>query len=445
MTAKGRHLTLREKIDPATTALVVIDVQNDFCHPQGYHAKAGADMAMMPPMAAALEPLVAAARRAGTLIIWVRATYDEIVQGEPLAEQLSKGGVSPVRCAEGSWGADWFDPIRPSEAKNEVVITKHRYSAFWDTEIDLYLRSNGIKTIVATGVITSGCVESTARDAFFRNYFVVIAGDSCASYAKERHDASLRKFAMTMGVVTDSATIAELWRGAAPGLRGWQIEAKKAVAPRTFEELIAPGRTALVIIDMQNDFCHADGVMGQSGEGLQHNRSIIPAIVGLLDQARRTGAMVVHVQASYGDMVGGPSWLFTVGETNLRQQCCLPNSWGGRQVDELPVKTGEPIVVKHRYSAFTDTRLDNLLRSNGIRTIVCVGTATQACVESTVREGKLRDYHVVVPSDAVAARDRMRAMHDASLEVMGLYFATVVPSRRLAEGWSGFGRRAAAE
>ena len=73
-----------------------------------------------------------------------------------------------------------------------------------------------------------------------------------------------------------------------------------------------------------------------------------------------------------------------------------------------------------------------------------VGTATQACVESTVRDAKMRDYYVVVPSDCVAARDRMRAMHDASLEVMGAFFATVVPSAEIRDIWESRGTAAEA-
>jgi nicotinamidase-related amidase len=93
------------------------------------------------------------------------------------------------------------------------------------------------------------------------------------------------------------------------------------------------------------------------------------------------------------------------------------------------------VVVKHRLSAFVDTGLDLLLRSNGIRALVVVGTATQACIESTVRDARFRDYVVVVPEDAVGARGRMRHMHEASLEVMRAYFAEVVPAARVLARW----------
>lgn len=442
---KGRQLSLAEKVDPAHAALVVIDMQNDFCHPEGYHGREGADLSMMPGAAANLLRLVATARAAGALIVWVRATYDEVVLGEPLAEVLAKGGVSPVRCAEGSWGADWFGDLRPHDAPNEIVLTKHRFSAFWDTEIDLTLRSNGIKTVVVAGVITSGCVESTARDAYFRNYYVVLPGDASGSYSRERHDASLRKLALTFGVVTRTEDVAQHWTRAAPDARGWQLDSKRALVLHTLEQLTDPAHSALVIVDMQNDFCHPRGVMGQRGEDLSHNRAIIAAIARLLDAARRAGVLVIHIQAQYGNASGTASWLFSADDSKTTQYICLPGSWGAQQIDELAPAPGEPVVIKHRYSAFIDTGLELLLRSNGIRALAVTGTATQACVESTVRDAKMMDYYVTVPRDGVGARARHRHMHEASLEAMGTYFATVTDAEAIAAIWDARARRQAAE
>ena len=440
---KGRQLSLAEKVDPVHTALVVVDMQNDFCHPDGYHGYNGDDLSMMPGAIANMRRLVLTARQAGTLIVWVRATYDEVVLGEPLAEVLSKGGTSPVRCAEGSWGADFLDELRPLDAPNEIVLTKHRFSAFWDTEIDLTLRSNGIKSVVVAGVITSGCVESTARDAYFRNYYVVLPGDASGSYSRERHDAALRKLALTFGVVTQTDDVARLWSHAAAGPRGWQLDAKRAQVLHTLEQLTDPAHAALVIVDMQNDFCHPDGLMGKRGEDLSHNRTIIATIARLLDSARKAGVMVVHVQAQYGNGSGTPSWLFSADDSKTTLHICLPGSWGAQQVDELAPKDGEPIVVKHRYSAFIDTALELLLRSNGIRSLVVTGTATQACVESTVRDAKMLDYYVTVPRDGVGARARHRHMHDASLEAMGTYFATITDADAVTALWDGSNARSA--
>ena len=128
--------------------------------------------------------------------------------------------------------------------------------------------------MVVAGVITSGCVESTARDAYFRNYYVVLPGDASGSYSRERHDAALRKLALTFGVVTQTDDVARLWSHAAAGPRGWQLDAKRAQVLHTLEQLTDPAHAALVIVDMQNDFCHPDGLMGKRGEDLSHNRDI---------------------------------------------------------------------------------------------------------------------------------------------------------------------------
>jgi ureidoacrylate peracid hydrolase len=97
---------------------------------------------------------------------------------------------------------------------------------------------------------------------------------------------------------------------------------------------------------------------------------------------------------------------------------------------------GEEVVPKHRYSGFTDTRMETLLRANGIRTLVVTGTATQTCVESTVRDGQMRDYRIVLPRDGVASRGRHAHLKEASLETMGLYFADVVAARDVAAAWA---------
>jgi len=431
------HRSLPAHVAPARTALVVIDVQNDFCDPAGYYGRAGADLSMMPPMAANVARLVAAARAAQVLVIWVRATYDRVVLSEPLAEILSKDGANPVRLPEGSSGADWYGEARPIEADGEVILTKHRFSAFWDSPIDLYLRANGIESVVMTGVVTSGCVESSARDAFFRNYHVVIAADACASYARELHDASLRKLGMTMARITDSAAIVAAWTASPEGIpdgdRPWHLAAKAARAARGTN---AP-QTALLMIDMQNDFCHADGLMARLGNDVSFNQAVVPVQRRILDAARAAGVMVIHVHAHYGPLSGSPATLFREGtEPALEARICLPGSWGAQPIAALAPLTGEPIVIKHRYSAFVDTRLETLLRSNDIGTIVTIGTATPVCVESTVRDGMMRDYRMVLPREAVACRGHVRHLHEASLETLGRYFAKVCSTDELLAQWA---------
>ena len=167
---RGQELDLSQLVDPNRTALVVIDVQNDFCHAEGAFGHVGHDNSRMPDLAAALHRLLAEARARQVMTVFVRATYDREVTSRPLAQHRRRLGLLHSLCLEGSWGADWFAGVAPAGTPNEVVLTKHRFDAFQGTPLDLYLRSNGIRNVIVTGVVTSGCVESTVRDAFFLDY-----------------------------------------------------------------------------------------------------------------------------------------------------------------------------------------------------------------------------------------------------------------------------------
>ena len=431
---KGRQLELAARVDPAATALVVIDVQNDFCHRKGLFGRVGNDLSHIPPMAERLKLLIAEARRCGMLIVFVRATYDDEVLSGTLAETFVRRGHSEGQCAEGSWAADWYDGIEPRDAPNEIVLTKHRFSAFWGTPVDLILRSNNITSIVATGVVTSGCVDATSRDAFFLDYYVTIATDCVADPFSEYNRVFVEKFRTACGHAAASEEIIGAWRRAGNGPRSWRTESKEARIPRTLAAKIDPAHTALVLVDLQNDFCDPSGAVGKRGEDLSFIRRTIPAVETLLDGARASGVQVVHVKAVYGGLYASDVSL-SAGAGVGATACCLPGTWGSEFIEPLQPLDGEWVVTKHRFSPFPDSRLELLLRANWIRTLVICGVATHCCVEATVRDACHRDFHAVIPEDCVAVRARMRHLHDASLEVMRLYYGAVEPSAAILDAW----------
>ena len=102
----------------------------------------------------------------------------------------SHGDVEPLRyAADGSAGQEILPELAPAEG--DLVVKKYRSSGFWGTNLDMLLRSNGIESVVVAGCTTEGCVESTARDALFNDYYVVIVEDCVASDDRAQHDASL--------------------------------------------------------------------------------------------------------------------------------------------------------------------------------------------------------------------------------------------------------------
>lgn len=203
---------LGDIVDPAHTALVVVDVQNDFCHRDGGLAQIGGDMSAVEKAIERLDDTIHAARRAGVPVIFLRIVQSPETSS-PAWESLEPED-GPRLVVAGSWGADYYAPIGPAEGELEIV--KHRHSGFVATTLDLTLRSMGIKTVVFGGVASNVCVEATARDAADYDYYVVVLSDASGAVRDELHQAALYTIRTYIGRVAESAEIATLWAERAP-------------------------------------------------------------------------------------------------------------------------------------------------------------------------------------------------------------------------------------
>ncbi|MDQ0314394.1 cysteine hydrolase family protein [Amorphus orientalis] len=198
------------RLDRSRSAVVVIDMQNDFCAEGGYVETVVGRSAE--PCRAVAEPigaLLADARAAAVPVIWVRADYepDKIPPGM-LAKQRERSSV--VCCAPGSWGYGFYG-VEPREG--EAVFDKHCYSAFEGTGLSEHLRAEGIETLVFAGVQTNVCVETSFRDAVCRGFYGVLASDCVASHAPPLHEATLANIGFLFGDVLPREEIASHWQG----------------------------------------------------------------------------------------------------------------------------------------------------------------------------------------------------------------------------------------
>ncbi len=201
---------LSEVIEPAHTALLAIDVQNDFCAPGGHtEARLGRDVAACQAVVEPIEGLAAAARRAGVPVVWIKADYDRAYLSPPIHARQVARGMEKAYCVSGTWGAGFY---RVNPEDGDLVIEKHRHSAFAGTELDQILRDRGIRTVAVAGVQTHVCVESTLRDASARGYYVVVPRDCVGSYDRDLHDKTLRCVEMHFGEVVESADLVARWR-----------------------------------------------------------------------------------------------------------------------------------------------------------------------------------------------------------------------------------------
>jgi nicotinamidase-related amidase len=219
---KAVFTELRELVDPAHTALVLIDMQRDFVEPDGVFASLGVDVSMYRESRPVLALLLREARRASVLVVHVQNTaLPDRMSDSPAQIRFNlrmhaghRGDGAPLRYTiPGTRGHEFVAELAPLDG--ELVVRKYRSSAFFGTNLDLLLRSNGIKTVVLGGCTTEGCVESTARDAMFSDLYVVIATDAVASDDVEQHEASLLLMRHRFDLAT-AAAINAVWSASPP-------------------------------------------------------------------------------------------------------------------------------------------------------------------------------------------------------------------------------------
>jgi nicotinamidase-related amidase len=193
---------LADLVQPSRAALVVVDVQNDFCDP----VYAPSTVAMLPR----LKRLVEAARAAGVQVIF---TQDIQADRWNTPTWLSRHDTRPHRvgkCLEGTSGAELHPGFQPEGT--DIVVQKHRYSVFVGTDFELILRARNTETLVFTGIATNVCVESAVRDAFMRDYWTVTVSDCTATFSEVQQAVSLEVIARNFGRVARSEDLLAIWQ-----------------------------------------------------------------------------------------------------------------------------------------------------------------------------------------------------------------------------------------
>lgn len=213
----------QKKLEPAwvapdRTALAIIDMQVDFGSPDGEMARRGADVAACQAAVKKAQALAEAARAAGVRIVFVRLlTYPG---GENRIVRESKhrqGDDKPDLCREGTPGADF---IGPQPRDGDAIFSKTHFSAFSRTGLADQLHAQGVDTLVLAGLTTECCVQSSAWDAFERDFHIFIAEDACAAYEEALHHHALKALQMSAATVVPTDRLIEAWNQQKQGLGG---------------------------------------------------------------------------------------------------------------------------------------------------------------------------------------------------------------------------------
>ena len=193
--------------DLTKTALVIVDLQNDFLHPEGAYGRAGQKSEAIAALPARVLPLANALRAKGGWIVSTQFTLVPGKGGEPfisphlrkLRPFLTKGDFEP-----GAWGHQLVDELQPAD----LSVEKIAYSAFHQSRLEWVLRKAGIETLMFCGIVTNGGVASTVRAAHVRDFHTIVLSDGCAAFRSEVHDGAIAD----LGTISDVMTVADAIR-----------------------------------------------------------------------------------------------------------------------------------------------------------------------------------------------------------------------------------------
>ncbi len=193
-------------LDLARTALLIVDLQNDFLDPGGAYGRAGQRAAAIAELPGRIKPLAEALRKRGGWIVSAQFTLVPGKAGEPyiaphlkaLRPFLAKGDFAP-----GAWGHRLVDALQPAD----IVVEKIAYSAFYMSRMEWVLGKFGIDTLMVCGIVTNGGVASTLRDAHVRDFHTIVLSDGCAAFSEDVHGATIESLATVSKVATCAEAI----------------------------------------------------------------------------------------------------------------------------------------------------------------------------------------------------------------------------------------------
>ena len=206
-------MALDVKLDPRDVGMLVVDLQNGFCHPEGSRGRAfGPDAVVEPASIVGRTVELVRLARALDIPVWftrqVHFPDDTSRARRRIPSHLDRRGLKLELCHQGTWDAELMDEIAAEVRHPGEVIVKHRASAFFETPLWGELRIKGVQVLIIAGTTTSFCIDSTIRDAYARDFDVVVPAECVADTDEAAHRAVLASTARFHGVVTDRDELA---------------------------------------------------------------------------------------------------------------------------------------------------------------------------------------------------------------------------------------------
>ena len=197
--------------EAASTAVLIVDLQNDFLHPDGAYGRSGTSSPDIAALPGRIRPLLDTVRQAGG---WVVSTQFSLIPGRDGAPFISphlkklRPFLTTGDFVPGGWGHALVDELQPAD----LTVEKVAYSAFYQTRMEFVLSRAGIKTLMVCGIVTNGGVASSVRDAHVRDFNTITLHDGCAAFSPDTHDTAIKALA-TVGQTMSIADAQALFAG----------------------------------------------------------------------------------------------------------------------------------------------------------------------------------------------------------------------------------------
>ncbi|KAH7618996.1 hypothetical protein Ndes2526B_g05944 [Nannochloris sp. 'desiccata'] len=409
------------KLTPQNTVFLVIDMQVDFCGNGGYVDQMGYDLSLTQGPIEPIRKVMTACRAAGYPVMHTREGHRPDLSDLPAnklwrSEQIGAGigSLGPMGriLIRGEPGWELIPELAPEPG--EVVIDKPGKGSFCATDLDLILKTRGIRNLVLAGITTDVCVSTTMREANDLGYECLLLTDCTAATDpanKEAIFSMVQKQGGVFGAIASSddfiSVISQPAMLPTPSTTG-PVGIISAAIPYTYSFPL--DRTALIMIDFQKDFIYPGGFGAALGNDVNLLHACLPAASKLLTAARAAGLKIVHtLEAHKSDMSdlphskltrGNPPKGMRIGDTGSMGRILIANEPGNGIVDEVAPLESEKLVHKPGKGAFYATDLQEYLKKNNVTHLLFAGVTTEVCVQTSMREANDRGYECLIVADA---------------------------------------------
>ena len=185
-------------------------------------------------------------------------------------------------------------------------------------------------------------------------------------------------------------------------------------------------KTAILIVDIQNDFCDERGAFAKMGLNIKNIQKMTPKLINFIEKARKANLKIIYSKQIESDEVS-PENLKAIFKQEIIP-VCSPNSWGS-EFYKINPNSKEIIIEKYTYDVFSNPKLENILRENKIKDLIICGVTTDLCIDSTVRSAFTKGYNIIIPKDLIATVNQK--IQKPFLKTFGEFLGTVIKSKDL--------------